>query len=286
MRASLVVTIACHKGQQDQEAVNRDGLLGLGHAALEAGAVSVIVSLWDVNDEVLKPLVSSVFRELKQGSDVLFSMQKSMKDMVRSAEIRHWASLTVLGSPSLCLSTQTQTAHQPGPAVESQNSNAAGTDHVNLDTVRMNCLRRLNVVTDMGPLHALPQEICDMVLQNMAEVQNEKMKEAEQEGGLVGEIMGCGYLGTVYGAMGEWSTARRWLVRSLSVAKENWECVKDNLNPDSVARSALYVAILMRLHSISSLNFDLDLIRFVLRCTDPTDESLFGMIHQVIAIWE
>lgn len=98
--------------------------------------------------------------------------------------------------------------------------------------------------------------------------------------------MGCGYLGTVYGAMGEWSTARRWLVRSLSVAKENWECVKDNLNPDSVARSALYVAILMRLHSISSLNFDLDLIRFVLRCTDPTDESLFGMIHQVIAIWE
>lgn len=286
MRASLVVIIGSHKGQPDREAVNGDGLLGLGHAALEAGAVSVIASLWDVNDEILKPLVSSVFRELKQGSDVMFSVQKSMKDMVRSAKIRHWASLIVLGSPTLRISTQTQTADEPTPAVESQSSNTAGTERVNLDAVRMNCLRRLDVITDMGPLYALPRETCDMVLQNMAEVQSEKMNEAEQEGGLVAEIMGCGYLGTVYGAMGEWSTARRWLVRSLSVAKENWECVKDNLDPDSVARSALYVAMLLRLHGTSSLNFDLDLVRFVLRCTVPTDESLFGMIHQVIAIWD
>lgn len=91
--------------------------------------------------------------------------------------------------------------------------------------------------------------------------------------------MGCGYLGMVYGVMGEWSIVWWWLVCSLSVVKENWECVKDNFNFDFVVRLVLYVVILMCLYSILSLNFDFDLIRFVFCCIDFIDELLFGMIY-------
>lgn len=156
-----------------------------------------------------------------------------------------------------------------------------------LDTLQETCLQMLDVVTEEGPLHTLPQELRVSVLKYLAGDEVEKMKEAEREGrGPVAEIRGCAYMGMVYGGMGQWSSARQWLVRSLSAARENWECVKDSLEPDALALSAMYVSMLLRLHGTSNLNSDLDLVRFVLCSTDPTNKSLFRNIRQMLAIWE
>lgn len=264
IKAGLVVLIACHKGDQ-AGMLSRDGLLGLGHAALEAGAVSAIASLWDVNEDTLEPLISAIFTELLQGSDVLHSVQKAMKDTLRSREIRHWASLTVLGSPTLRIATQPQ---PDVAAPESQDSNGTGNTFLatDLDTLRKGCQEAFRVTTEDGltTLDNLPQGVVETVLQQLVDQYGARILQAEREGDLATEIIQCSNLSRVYGAMGEWNTCREWVVHSVTVAKENWEQVKEDDNVVCrLPNSGILILNLLHLHGSTNVDMDLELANFV-----------------------
>ena len=65
LRADLVTLSACSTGLG--ELVSGEGMLGLVRAFLYAGASSVAVSLWNVNDAATATLMKEFYRGLSQG---------------------------------------------------------------------------------------------------------------------------------------------------------------------------------------------------------------------------
>ena len=57
LRASLVVLSCCHSGQG--RILKGEGVVGIGHAFLVAGARSVLVSLWAIDDEATMKFMKS-----------------------------------------------------------------------------------------------------------------------------------------------------------------------------------------------------------------------------------
>lgn len=98
--AGLVILSACKTGDGT---VTREGLLGPGRAVLHAGAPTVITTLWSVDDMGTKELIVDTMREFRQGEKTVnqclqLAMQKMIKD---GKSIYEWASLCILGSPTL-----------------------------------------------------------------------------------------------------------------------------------------------------------------------------------------
>ncbi|KAJ7524349.1 hypothetical protein O6H91_17G001300 [Diphasiastrum complanatum] len=102
IRAGLVVLSACQTGEGE---VSSEGLLGLGRAVLQAGASSVVLTLWKVDDDSTKDLVTGLFQHLVDNNQtIVVSMQSAMLHMLKSGVcIYKWAPLMALGSPTLKL---------------------------------------------------------------------------------------------------------------------------------------------------------------------------------------
>ena len=84
LKASLVTLSACETG------VNRifagDEILGLVRGFISAGASSLIVSLWTLNDEAAGKLMKQFYTNLQRGESIAASLRQAQLDFVRNGE--------------------------------------------------------------------------------------------------------------------------------------------------------------------------------------------------------
>jgi len=98
--ADLVVLSACDTGLGTM--VGGEGLVGVTRALLYAGAHSVVVSLWQVDDASTPGLMISFYRHLDQGQDKAESLRQAKLEMIGQARFAHpfyWAPFVLIGEP-------------------------------------------------------------------------------------------------------------------------------------------------------------------------------------------
>ncbi|XP_068748165.1 tetratricopeptide repeat protein 28-like [Montipora capricornis] len=97
LRARLVVLSCCHSGRGD---VKSEGVVGIARAFLCAGARSVLVSLWAIDDEVTLLFMESFYQHLVDGKSASAALQETMKYFRESKQycaIKHWAPFVLVG---------------------------------------------------------------------------------------------------------------------------------------------------------------------------------------------
>ena len=97
VRARLVVLSCCHSARGE---IKAEGVVGIARAFLGAGARSVLVSLWAINDEATMEFMRSFYQHLEQGksaSAALNQAMKCMKESDRCSEVKHWAPFVLIG---------------------------------------------------------------------------------------------------------------------------------------------------------------------------------------------
>ena len=97
MRARLVVLSCCHSARGE---IKAEGVVGIARAFLGAGARSVLVSLWAINDEATMEFMRSFYQHLEEGkssSAALNQAMKCMRESERCSEVKHWAPFVLIG---------------------------------------------------------------------------------------------------------------------------------------------------------------------------------------------
>ena len=98
LRAALVTLSACETGVSDVLA--GDELVGLARGFLQAGAASVVVSLWAVNDASTARLMEHFYTHLEAGLGAAAAMRQAQIDQRREyPHPFHWAPFMVVGRP-------------------------------------------------------------------------------------------------------------------------------------------------------------------------------------------
>lgn len=92
---ALVVLSACRSGDGDIRA--SEGPQSLGRAFLAAGAGSVMVSLWDVEDRATRDLFLEFHSEFSRGRDAARALGEAQKAMIRSGmSVHQWAAFVAI----------------------------------------------------------------------------------------------------------------------------------------------------------------------------------------------
>ena len=97
LRARLVVLSCCHSGRGE---VKSEGVVGIARAFLCAGARSVLVSLWAIDDEVTLLFMRNFYQHLVDGKSASAALQQAMKSFRESKQycsIKHWAPFLLVG---------------------------------------------------------------------------------------------------------------------------------------------------------------------------------------------
>ena len=98
--ADLVVLSGCGTGLAEVTAA--DELVGLARGLLYAGARSVLVTLWDVNDESTTELVGSFYRRLTAGSGPAAALRGAMRELREvHSHPYYWAPFVLVGEPGV-----------------------------------------------------------------------------------------------------------------------------------------------------------------------------------------
>ena len=98
IRARLVVLSCCHSGRGRTS--KGEGVVGIARAFLAAGARSVLVTLWAIDDEATMVFMKSFYRHLKEGKTASAAIHQSMKSFRESekfSEMRYWAPFQLIG---------------------------------------------------------------------------------------------------------------------------------------------------------------------------------------------
>ena len=98
LRARLVVLSCCHSGRG--RVLKGEGVVGIARAFLAAGARSVLVTLWAVDDEATMVFMKSFYKHLKEGKTASAAVQQSMKFLRESeqfSEMKYWAPFQLIG---------------------------------------------------------------------------------------------------------------------------------------------------------------------------------------------
>ena len=98
LRARLVVLSCCHSGRG--KILKREGVVGIARAFLAAGARSVLVSLWAIDDKATMAFMKSFYQQLKEGKTACAAVHQSIKSLRESnefSEMRHWAPFQLIG---------------------------------------------------------------------------------------------------------------------------------------------------------------------------------------------
>jgi CHAT domain-containing protein len=102
LNADLVVLSACSTGRG--RLIRGEGIVGLSRAFLVAGARSLVVSLWNVDDRTTRLLMESFYRNLRKGlaaDDALRRAKLALRSRGggRFAHPYHWAPFVLVGDP-------------------------------------------------------------------------------------------------------------------------------------------------------------------------------------------
>ena len=97
LRARLVVLSCCHTAQGT---ITPEGVVGIGRAFLGAGARSVLVSLWKVDDEATMEFMKSFYEHLARGQSASMALNSAMKCLRESEKFcaaKYWAPFVLIG---------------------------------------------------------------------------------------------------------------------------------------------------------------------------------------------
>ena len=97
IRARLVVLSCCHSARGE---VKSEGVVGIARAFLGAGARSVLVSLWAIDDEATMEFMKVFYQHLVHGRSVSEALNKAMKSMRESdrfSAVKYWAPFVLIG---------------------------------------------------------------------------------------------------------------------------------------------------------------------------------------------
>ncbi|XP_066023579.1 tetratricopeptide repeat protein 28-like [Pocillopora verrucosa] len=97
LRAKLVVLSCCHSGRGE---IKAEGVVGIARAFMGAGARSVVVSLWAIDDEATLEFMKCFYQHLAEGKSTSKSLNLAMKSLRESDEfhdIKYWAPFFLIG---------------------------------------------------------------------------------------------------------------------------------------------------------------------------------------------
>ena len=97
LRARLVVLSCCHSGQGK---ITAEGVVGIARAFLAAGARSVLVSLWAIDDEATLAFMMHFYQYLLEGRRASESLNQAMKRLRESEKyrkVKYWAPFELIG---------------------------------------------------------------------------------------------------------------------------------------------------------------------------------------------
>ena len=97
LTARLVVLSCCHSGRGE---VKSEGVVGIARAFLCAGARSVLVSLWAIDDEATMVFMESFYQHLADGKSASVALHQAMKSLRESEEfsaVKYWAPFVLIG---------------------------------------------------------------------------------------------------------------------------------------------------------------------------------------------
>jgi len=96
LSAELVVLSGCATGLNVVTA--GDELMGLVRGLLQAGAQSLVLSLWDVNDRSTSDFMVAFYRRFQAGATKAESLQGAMSDLrAKYSHPYHWAPFVLIG---------------------------------------------------------------------------------------------------------------------------------------------------------------------------------------------
>ena len=97
MQAGLVVLSCCYSGHGE---IKAEGVVGMARAFLGAGARSVLVSLWAIEDKATLEFMKHFYEHLlgrKSASYALNQAMNCMRKCKEFGEVRHWAPYLLIG---------------------------------------------------------------------------------------------------------------------------------------------------------------------------------------------
>lgn len=97
LRARLVVLSCCHSGRGE---IKAEGVVGIARAFLGAGARSVVVSLWAIDDEATQMFMKHFYQHLLEGQSASRSLNQAMKCLRESdnfSDAKYWAPFVLIG---------------------------------------------------------------------------------------------------------------------------------------------------------------------------------------------
>ncbi|CAH3129233.1 unnamed protein product, partial [Pocillopora meandrina] len=97
LRAKLVVLSCCHSGRGE---IKAEGVVGIARAFMGAGARSIVVSLWAINDEATLEFMKHFYQQLAGGKPASESLNLAMKSLRESdtfCDIKYWAPFLLIG---------------------------------------------------------------------------------------------------------------------------------------------------------------------------------------------
>ena len=97
IRARLVVLSCCHS---DREDVRSEGLVGTAWAFLAAGARSVLMSLWAIDDDATIEFMKSFYQDLKNGKRASVALRHAMNILRESemfCDVKYWSPFVLIG---------------------------------------------------------------------------------------------------------------------------------------------------------------------------------------------
>ena len=97
LRARLVVLSCCHSGRGK---IKAEGVVGIARAFLGAGARSVLVSLWAIDDAATMEFMRSFYEHLHGGesaSEALHQAMKCLRESQQFKDVKYWAPFVLMG---------------------------------------------------------------------------------------------------------------------------------------------------------------------------------------------